>query len=289
MGNSLAADIGCLWPLRAELGEGLTFDAEKRRIWFVDIKRSRLFCFGLADHARRTWQLPIQISALAVPMPPWTPPTGENVLLAVGQKGYGWLVVEPESVSFTPIADPEKDLPGNRFNDGKLGPDGRFYAGTMDDSEQAATGAVYVLDQQGEVARLDEGFHVTNGPAFSVDGKTFYENDSALGRTYAYDVATGGQLSNKRVLHQFSADEGCPDGMTTDRAGNLWVAMWDGHKIQRLDAEGRKTGAIAVPVQRPTNCVFVGERQLVFTSAAIGLLQKSPEDGGLFAVDILER
>jgi sugar lactone lactonase YvrE len=222
-------------------------------------------------------------------MPPWTPPTGENVLLAVGQKGYGWLVVEPESVSFTPIADPEKDLPGNRFNDGKLGPDGRFYAGTMDDSEQAATGAVYVLDQQGEVARLDEGFHVTNGPAFSVDGKTFYENDSALGRTYAYDVATGGQLSNKRVLHQFSADEGCPDGMTTDRAGNLWVAMWDGHKIQRLDAEGRKTGAIAVPVQRPTNCVFVGERQLVFTSAAIGLLQKSPEDGGLFAVDILER
>ena len=199
-----------------------------------------------------------------------------------------WLGGRPgENAVFEAIIDPEPELSGNRFNDGKLGPDDRFYAGTMDDSEQSASGAFYVLDRSGEIVRLDEGFRVPNGPTFSLDGQTLYENDSALKRTYAYDLSKGGQLLNKRIFHQFSEDDGFPDGMTTDQKGNVWIAMWDGSRIQRLDAQGRKFGAIETPVQRPTNCVFIDERRLVFTSAAIGLPRRSPEDGGLFCADIV--
>lgn len=288
MQTALAAKIECLWPVEAELGEGLTFEPATQRIWFVDIKTSRLFCFGLADRSRRTWRLSTQISALAMPTASWTPTVdGETVLLAVGQKGYGWVAVRGENAVFEAIIDPEPELSGNRFNDGKLGPDDRFYAGTMDDSEQSASGAFYVLDRSGELVRLEEGFRVPNGPTFSLDGQTLYENDSALKRTYAYDLSKGGQLSNRRVFHQFSEDDGFPDGMTTDQKGNVWIAMWDGSRIQRLDAQGRKFGAIETPVQRPTNCVFIDERRLVFTSAAIGLPRRSPEDGGLFCADIV--
>jgi len=283
MQDALSTTVECLWQANAELGEGLTYDPANDRIWFVDIKTRRLFRFDLAQRSRAIWSIPAQISAVTMPAPPWTPPVlGNTVLLAVGENGFAWLAIDGEDVHVEWIADPESHVPGNRFNDGKLGPDGRFYAGTMDDSETTASGGFYVLDAGGHVAQLDQDFRVPNGPAFNLDGTTVYNNDSALRRTYAYDLSPDGRLSNRRLLHEFAEADGYPDGMTTDLDGNLWIAMWDGRAILRLDRSGTKTGSMTVPVQRPTNCVFAGPRRLVFTSAAIGVTQKTAMDGGLF-------
>ncbi|MEQ1671976.1 MAG: SMP-30/gluconolactonase/LRE family protein, partial [Hyphomicrobium sp.] len=157
-----------------------------------------------------------------------------------------------------------------------------FYAGTMDESETEASGAFYVLDANGKTARLDTGYRVTNGPAFSPDGRVIYHNDSALRRTYAFDLDASGAVSGKRLFHAHDENGGYPDGMTTDGDGNLFVAMWDGRRIQRLDAAGGVTGYIPVPVHRPTTCVFIEPGTLAFTSAAAGLDAPSPLDGGLF-------
>lgn len=285
MQRPICAEIECLWPLDADLGEGLAYEPATTRVWFVDIKTSRLFSFGLSDGSRKSWRLPAQVSALAIPTENWTSPlVGDAILLGVGKNGYCWIVVRGEEALIKGIADPEANMPGNRFNDGKLGPDGRFYAGTMDDSETSVTGAFYALDCHGEITRLDDCFAVTNGPAFSPDGRTLYENDSALRRTYAYDLSKNGQVSAKRLFREFSQSDGHPDGMTTDRDGNLWIAMWDGHKIQKIDGNGNLAGFIKTPVQRPTNCVFVGDNELIFTSAAIGLPANSAKNGGLFRV-----
>lgn len=43
----------------------------------------------------------------------------------------GFYSLDLESEVLTPVIDPEQDLPGNRFNDGKCDPVGRFWAGTM--------------------------------------------------------------------------------------------------------------------------------------------------------------
>ncbi len=278
-------EIECLWAAGARLGEGLAFDARTNRLWFVDIATSRLFSFGLGDGARKSWPLPTQVTALAIPSEQWVSPlNGDPNLLCVGKKGYCWLAIQGDQTRIEEIIDPEADIPENRFNDGKIGPGGRFYAGTMDDGEIAVRGALYSLGSTGELKKLDDQFAITNGPAFSPDGKTLYENDSKLRRTYSYDFAPDGRLSGKRLLHQFSESDGFPDGMTTDRFGNLWIAMWDGGKIQRLNTKGEKTGFIEAPVQRPTNCLFSSDNELIFVSAAGGVTVPSANDGGLFRV-----
>jgi sugar lactone lactonase YvrE len=287
--SSLPAAITCLWPAKAILGEGLAYDPATNVIWFVDIKNPRLFRYGLSDGSRKIWQLPAEVSALALPSGAWIPPfTVETTLLCVGKGGFAWLAIKEDKVLLHPIANPEPDRTRNRFNDGKLGPDECFYAGTMDDSEIEASGAFYVMDKDGFVTCLDDGYLVTNGPAFSPDGRTLYENDSARRRTYAFDLSKHGEVSGRRIFHAFSEEDGSPDGMTTDASGHLWIAMWDGGRIQRLGPTGARAGFIEIPVIRPTSCAFLSDGRLAFTSASLGLSDKSPLDGGLFVAELRE-
>lgn len=283
--DMIASEVECLWEARATLGEGLVFDAHEQRLWFVDIKRPRLFGFGLADGERRVMPLPAQVSAIALPGPAWKAPAANGpAFLSAGALGFAWLVLDGGEPSLLPISHPESHLAGNRFNDGKLAPDGRFYAGTMDDAEQRATGSLYALAPDGAVTRVDQGYRVTNGPAFAPDGRTIYHNDSALRRTYAFDVLTDGRWGPRRVLHAHREDGGYPDGMTVAASGQLYVAMWDGSRIQRLEPDGTPSGFVPVPVRRPTTCVFTSDRTLAFTSASIGLDSPGSQDGGLFHV-----
>jgi sugar lactone lactonase YvrE len=61
-------------------------------------------------------------------------------------------------------------------------------------------------------------------------------------------------------VYEFAETDGFPDGMTIDREGCLWVAMWNGSTILRVDPRaGRATDAIAMPTSRPTSCAFGGE------------------------------
>ena len=62
--------------------------------------------------------------------------------------------------------------------------------------------------------------------------------------------------------------------MTIDAEGHLWVAIWDGWRVVRIDsATGETRDAIPLPVQRPTSCAFGGPAldTLYITSAALGL------------------
>src|SRR3546814_3268529 len=58
--------------------------------------------------------------------------------------------------SYDVVANPEGDLPGNRFNDGKTDRWGRFWSGTMDNAEKQATGSLYCFDGDLEWTRSEE-------------------------------------------------------------------------------------------------------------------------------------
>ena len=290
-GASIDAIVECVWPARAILGEGCCWDPRSGRIFWVDIKGRQLYALSISSGDRQVWTLPCRIGSLAVPPPDWRPP-GElagELFLACGDLGLMWLALRATGVRILVIANPEAHLPENRFNDGKIGPDARYWAGTMHDLEIHASGSLYAISSNGSVILLDTGYRVPNGPAFSPDGRTVYHTDSPLQTVYAFDLSLDGQIGNKRVFVQFEAGEGYPDGMTTDANGYLWIAIWDGARIEKVSPEGERVGHIRMPTPRVTSCSFVGEDVNVIytTSASMGVSDVDEAAGGLFKLILL--
>lgn len=267
----------CILPARATLGEGPVWDARIGALLFVDIKGQRLHRLFLADTSHRSWDFNEPIC--------WVIPRAREPGYIAGFKsGFKTLMLEPFALDH--ISAPEPDLPNNRLNDAKADRWGRIWAGSMDDSETQATGALHRLDGDFQSRCMDDGYGVANGPTFSPDGTILYHTDSARRVVYAFDLGADGALANKRVFIRFEDDWGYPDGMTTDAEGGIWIAHWDGARISRFTANGALDRSIALPVSRPTSCVFAGDTldRMFVTSAALGR-EDEPLAGGLFEVD----
>jgi sugar lactone lactonase YvrE len=175
----------CIADVKAVLGEGPVWDAREQAVYWVDIPEKRVFRWSAAEGAR-TIAVDRHICSLL--------PRAAGGFIGGGYDGF--LDIAPD-LSTTVIANPEPDLPGNRFNDGKVDRAGRFWAGTMDRHEQAASGSLYRLDPDRSWTRIDSGYRVTNGPAFSRDGRTMYHTDSARQIVYAFDLGEDGSATNR--------------------------------------------------------------------------------------------
>jgi D-xylonolactonase len=273
--------VECIADVKALLGEGPVWVARERALYWVDIKGRKVFRLG-AGGALSSWDTPMRVGSLV-------PRAGGGFVAGTDEGVY---FIDLATGRFELVVHPEKHRPANRFNDGKVDRYGRFWAGTMDDSEREAVGTLYRLDSDLICARMDEGYRVTNGPAFSPEGTRMYHNDSARQVTYVFDVDADGNPSNRREFARYGQEDGYPDGMTVDSEGCLWIAYWDGWCLRRLSPEGERIAEIPVPVQRPTSCTFGGDRldRLFITSARIGLqgteLARQPFAGGLFAADV---
>lgn len=277
----------CLWEAGAELGEGALWSPRLQALWWVDILGRRLHQCDAQGQSRRSWQLDEEVSAVAEGR-------GERLLLALRRGFARFAPFEAEAIPRY-LHCPRQELPGNRFNDGKCDPQGRFWAGSMDFDAVAPTGTLYRFDADARCTPQDSGFPVCNGPAWSLDGRTLYFNDTVGARTLSYDFdPVSGGVSGRRVWREWDRDaEGLPDGMTTDAEGCLWIAHWGGSSVTRHDPVGGELLArIELPVTQVTSCAFGGPqlRTLFITSAAVGLdaAQRAaqPLAGGLFAVDV---
>jgi sugar lactone lactonase YvrE len=276
----LPLEIACVAPLACVLGEGPVWD-EAGFIWWVDIKGPAIHRYRHDSGDVRSWPMPEPVGSLAL--------RERGGLILAMQSGFAFF--DPDTGDLQRLFDPEPDLPQNRLNDGRCDVKGRFWAGTMHDPEQDPTGHLYRLDPDLGLERFEMGFMVTNGPSWSGDGRTFYFNDSAERRIWAFDFdMEAGRLGARRLFAEFTPNEGHPDGQCVDADDSLWTAHWNGGRLTRRRPDGAQDHEVLLPVPLITCCCFGGPGLdiLYVTTARVGLkpsaLEAAPLSGGLFTV-----
>ena len=273
--------ITCVAPHRCVLGEGPVWDARTGTLFWVDIKDPAVHGLDPATANTRRWPMPQPIGTVGLR-------EGSGL---VGAFKNGFAFIDLATGATHPIADPEADLPDNRFNDGKVDPRGRFWAGTMDETERRPSGELYRIDPDLTVTRFPAGFIVTNGIEWSRDGGTLYFVDTAQRTIYAYafDMAAGAP-GGRRVFARVPESDGHPDGLTVDADDHVWSAHWGGGRVTRYRPDGSVERVVKLPIPRTTSCCFGGPEldTLFVTSASIGLdaaaLRAAPLSGAVFAV-----
>jgi sugar lactone lactonase YvrE len=264
------------------LGEGPVWDAKQKKIYWVDILNGEIHEYSPEQKAHKIIPVHQMIGAFAF--------CTDGNLIAALQNGFAF--IDRSTCEIKLITDPENHLPGNRFNDGKCDPAGRFWAGTMALSEESGVGSVYTVGKDLTAVKKIGDVSISNGMAWNADHTILYYIDSPSFKvvSYDYDKITG-QISNEKTTIKVAAEDGSPDGMTIDTEGMLWIAHWDGWQVTRWNpATGEKLFHFSLPVGRVTSCTFGGEelKDLYITSAKVGLteeaLEKQPLAGSLFII-----
>jgi sugar lactone lactonase YvrE len=262
----------------ARLGEGPVWDARIGRLVWVDILASRVHLTDVRTGADEVIDVPLHVGAVA--------PRVAGGYVAALEDGF-WVVGVGEPFPLAPLPTARPDL---RFNDGKCDPAGRFWAGTMAYDESPGAGALYRLDDDGQAVMILDGLTISNGLAWSADGRTMYLIDSATHRidALAFDPSTG-DIRDRRPVVEIPPELGWPDGMTIDAEGGLWVALWRGSAVHRY-VDGHLDRVIQLPVSLTTSCAFGGDDldELYVTSASDALTSEEhvaePLAGAVFRV-----
>lgn len=243
-----------------DVGESPCWDAREQSLWFVDILGPAVFRLDTDTNAVRRWTMPSAVGSLGLA-------TDGRLVVALRDGVY---LFDPHNQALTLLAAPEPDRTGNRLNDGKVGPDGRFWVGSMDDTpEKLPRAALYRIDTRGRCDRMIDGLIVSNGLAWSPDGRRMYHSDSraAYIQTFDFDPMTG-DLSKQRRLLDLSDADGRPDGAACDADGYYWSAGVSAGVLNRIAPDGRVDRKIIMPVGAPTMPCFGGPdlRTLYVTS-----------------------
>ncbi len=249
----------------AELGEGSIWDAEAQVLYWVDITAKRVFAFDPDTGLNRRYEMPEQVGTVV--------PTDRGTLLAAMESQIAELNLENGAV--VKLLEIEPDLQHNRCNDGKCDPAGRLWVGTMSMKKQPNAGALYRIGPDLKPVEMISGVTTSNGIVWSTDCSRMYYIDTGTRCVdeFTYDLDSGG-IAGRRTVIQVDDSLGAPDGMTIDAEGMLWVALFHGAAVIRIDPRsGELLRRYAIPAKNVTSVAFGGAalETLFVTTASIAM------------------
>ncbi|MDJ0683606.1 MAG: SMP-30/gluconolactonase/LRE family protein [Alphaproteobacteria bacterium] len=241
--------------LRCRLGEGPVWDDRGQALFLVDIEGGTVNRLAYPDGARTVWDFDGQVCGLGL---------CESGRLIVAERSRV-ILLDPESDRRTVLADIAEDIGAEalahvRLNDSKVGPDGAFYAGTMDESpEKQPVARLYRFAPDGSVQVVADDFVVSNGLAWSPNGATLYHADSRGPWVNAYRFEPlSGALGAQRRFVDLDEETGRPDGAAMDQEGCYWSAGVSSGHLNRFSPTGVLLEHIPLPLRAPTMPCFGG-------------------------------
>ena len=266
-----------VWDTRSGVSECPVWDAANRRLLFCDIPGKRINALNVDTDARETWDFPEVVGSFGL---------CRSGRLVVALR-HRVVMFDPKTKTIADLTQAVVEPRTNRLNDGKTGPDGSFWVGSMDEnSPRQPLGALYRVTADGKIEKKSEGYAVSNGLAWSPDGRIMYHSDStsAIVEAWDFDPATGG-MTNHRQIAKLTNEDGRPDGAAMDVDGNYWSAGPSAGCINCFSPSGQLLKKLPFPVPGPTMPCFAEDFMYV-TSLREGksaeVLGQYPTLGGLF-------
>lgn len=284
-------DVRVAVALPSLLGESPMWHPGEQALFYCDIPGKKLHRFDPKTAELAHWDFETDVASCA-------PMVGGALLLAMRD---GLWRFDPRSGARSMLAKPPYDVATERFNDGKCDPQGRFWVGTIYEPRDPALASLHCF-RAGKLVRKAEGITVSNGLAWSPNGRTMYWSDTKAHTIYAFDFdpATG-DISGRRVFATFPAKQadaplsaygGRPDGAAVDAEGAYWVAMFEGQRLLKLSPEGKLLREVPLPVRCATMPCFGGPdlKTIYITTARENRpkieLMEQPFAGCVLALDV---
>lgn len=244
----------------------LWVDIPEGRVWRTDIATGRCQQYGKVDGS---------IGAICH--------RAQGGLLLASEQGFYALAAEGAAAELleTAVTDP-----GQRLNDGKVDPWGRFVAGTACSDGRQTRASLLALKEDFQIDTLLRDVTMSNGLDWSPDNRLFYYVDTPKGCVERFTVdPENGTLASREVFTEIEPGLGLPDGLCVDEDGCVWLAVWDGSCVLGYTPAGHQFARIKIPTSRPTSCIFGGsDRQTLFITTAQNDDDVDTWSGGLFAV-----
>jgi len=242
MQPELIADYAC------QTGEGPIWHTDEKRLYWVDIPAGRMFRYHAETGTHEMCYSGDPVGGFTV--------QADGSLLLFRSRGA---VVNWRDGEMSTVVEDIPDERDTRFNDVIADPEGRVFCGTMPTA--ARPGRLYRLDTDGSLRVVVEGVGCSNGMGFTPDGRGMYYTDSSSREISLFDYdRSSGEISNRRVFLDLTAEEDVPDGMTVDAEGYVWSARWDGSCLVRYTPDGSEDRRIPFPARKVSCVTFGGDR-----------------------------
>lgn len=276
-------------------GESPVWCERTSRLYWVDVQQPALHRLDPASGLDESWTMPAWIGSIALGGEDAGGKDAGGTVLCALRTGVHRFGLADGSLSL--VAPAPYDARRFFLNDGKCDRQGRFWVGPMRHALLPLVGEPG--PEKAPLWRLDGGrLHpvgkeaaLSNGLAWSPDGRTMYHSHTMTGEIWAWDFhpATGG-MDRGRLFARVDGAPG-PDGAEVDRDGFYWSAINGQGRVLRFDPDGKVERELRTPFRFPTMVAFGGPelRTLFVTSGRWAIADKDaadhPLDGSIVATE----
>lgn len=275
--------VNCVVEQISELGECPVWSVREQVLYWADILGRQLHRLDPASGVVSSLTLPEDLGCFGLRC--------QGGFIVALRSGI-YLLGEDGTLG-NKLADNPSGPTDSRFNDGRVDPWGRFWAGTIWQPRDRNGALLIRIDEHLNAELMADDVMVSNGLAFSADRAWMYHSDTPNHVLYRYALDAAGQPGPRQTVRTFERGAGGrPDGAAFDNEGCYWSAQFDGGRILRLAPDGTQLDEIRVPTRWPTMVAFGGPelRTLYITSSrenrSVEELAAWPLSGCVFSVEV---